>query len=142
MIENHRLTTSLRSNPATSESKLYDGFPASMRSTMFTLLGPGKIAGVPIVFTDKARETSTIIFHMGPSLAGYPGVVHGGVLAMLLDEGLATCLMRVAPGRIPVTMNLNIQFRRPAPTGELYATKARVVSMADDVVRVDGQLRY
>ena len=54
--------------------------------------------------------------------AGYPGRLHGGVIAALLDEtmGWAPC---VAAGRFCVAVELNIRYLKPAsPQTELIVT--------------------
>ncbi len=55
---------------------------------------------------------------------GWAGVVHGGILATLLDEVInqALCLT-VGP---VVTAQLNVRYRKPAPTGESLRVSARV----------------
>ena len=48
---------------------------------------------------------------------GYPGIVHGGVVASLLDETAGRALMLDGDfSRLWVTANLNVTFRRPTPT--------------------------
>jgi uncharacterized protein (TIGR00369 family) len=48
---------------------------------------------------------------------GYPGIVHGGVVAALLDETAGRALMLDGDfGRLWVTANLNVTYRRPTPT--------------------------
>ncbi len=55
---------------------------------------------------------------------GWAGVVHGGILATLLDEIMnqALCLT-VGP---VVTAQLNVRYRKPAPTGESLRVCGRV----------------
>jgi acyl-coenzyme A thioesterase PaaI-like protein len=48
---------------------------------------------------------------------GYPGIVHGGVVAALLDETAGRALMLDGDfTRLWVTANLNVTYRLPTPT--------------------------
>lgn len=52
---------------------------------------------------------------------GYPGIVHGGILCTLLDEGMAKAVQE--SGAIGVTAKMEVRFRKPASTGvELIVT--------------------
>lgn len=59
--------------------------------TSSTLRQPGGVAIEPLVFVnEKSKETISII-HLGKKLTGYPFLVHGGILATVLDETLKRC---------------------------------------------------
>mgnify|MGYP002395617205 FL=1 len=47
---------------------------------------------------------------------GYPGVVHGGILASILDETGGRAHMD-EPDHFMVTAQLNVRYRKPVPTG-------------------------
>lgn len=47
---------------------------------------------------------------------GYPGVVHGGVIAAMLDEVSGRTMLRGSPPRWMVTAKLDIRYRKPVPT--------------------------
>lgn len=49
---------------------------------------------------------------------GYPGIVHGGIVAAMLDEGCARALMVNDPNRFMFTARLDIRYRRNVPVGE------------------------
>jgi acyl-coenzyme A thioesterase PaaI-like protein len=56
--------------------------------TAGSLRGPGKLALTPLVRVRKDESESMIITHVGRMLCGHEGIVHGGLLAALLDEGM------------------------------------------------------
>ncbi len=72
------------------------------------------------------REGAQVVaeFLPGEAFQGFPGVVHGGVLASLLDETLSrTALLYhewVMTGR------LEVRYRQPARVGELLRVSAEV----------------
>lgn len=56
--------------------------------TAGALRGPGKLALPPIVRARKDESESHIFMHVGRGLCGHEGIIHGGLLATLLDESL------------------------------------------------------
>lgn len=58
---------------------------------------------------------------------GYPGVVHGGIIASILDETGGRAQMD-DPNRFMVTAQLNVRYRQPVPTGK----PLRVVGIAGE----------
>jgi acyl-coenzyme A thioesterase PaaI-like protein len=65
--------------------------------------------------TPDGKAWST--FHLGPQYEGPPGLVHGGVSALLLDQ---LCGEAAAAGGSPgMTGRLTLHYRRPTPLGEL-----------------------
>ena len=52
------------------------------------------------------------------SFQGYPGIVHGGVVAAMLDEAAGRTVMNNEnPGLVVVTGRMEIRYRKPVPTG-------------------------
>ena len=56
-------------------------------------------------------------FHLGPQYEGPPGLVHGGVSALLLDQLLGEAA--AAGGSPGMTATLTLRYRRPTPLGDL-----------------------
>lgn len=53
--------------------------------------------------------------HLGPSLNGHDGIVHGGIISLLVDDamGFGYEALPVDPPKMAVTANLNLNFRHP-----------------------------
>lgn len=104
----------------------------------------GGSAGIAIqrVFwlEDEARAISVVWF--GRCLAGWPGVVHGGALATVLDESLGRVALRSLPGKIGVTANLNLNYRSQTLTDDYYVIRVELVAgeMTDRKAKVRGTL--
>lgn len=60
---------------------------------------------------------------------GYPGIVHGGIVASLVDEALGRAHMGSDPGRprFMYTAKLTIQYRLPVPTNKPIRIVGRAV---------------
>ncbi|KAH3680028.1 hypothetical protein WICPIJ_008441 [Wickerhamomyces pijperi] len=54
--------------------------------TTGVLAVPGGIAIKPVLFYNSRTKESVNIVHVGQRLCGYPFLIHGGILATLLDE--------------------------------------------------------
>lgn len=106
--------------------------------------GPGSPIAPPMVVEDFPEGRCIGRVTVGKAHEGPPGLVHGGVVATLLDHALARSA-RVA-GRGGLTATLTVRFKRPVPlgvpllvTGELgeivderRSTATARVSAADD----------
>jgi hypothetical protein len=74
------------------ETRPYLNFPEERRVnslTAGTLRGPGKLAFAPLVRCRKDESEIIAVVHVGRGLCGHDGIIHGGLLATLLDETLA-----------------------------------------------------
>ena len=57
--------------------------------TAGALRGPGRLALLPLVRARVDESEALAIVHVGRGLCGHDGIVHGGLLATLLDETMA-----------------------------------------------------
>lgn len=53
--------------------------------------------GVFRVFWNEAEKRSISVVFFGGGLSGWPGVVHGGAIATVLDEALGTVAVKSFP---------------------------------------------
>jgi uncharacterized protein (TIGR00369 family) len=77
--------------------------------------GPGNPVAPPLVATDSTDGRATGRVTLGKSHEGPPGLVHGGVVATLLDHVLARAVR--AAGRGGLTATLTVTYRRPVQLG-------------------------
>ncbi|AOA64978.1 hypothetical protein PP7435_CHR4-0054 [Komagataella phaffii CBS 7435] len=112
-----------------------------------TLSGEHKIAKHPVIFSmvehlENSNELNenklTAIFHLGSEVCGHPGIVHGGMLATLLDENLCRCAFPLFSGKIGVTASLKIDYRSPTLANSFVVLKAWTTSKSGRKVHVKG----
>jgi uncharacterized protein (TIGR00369 family) len=77
--------------------------------------GPGNPVAPPLAATDSPDGRATGRATLGKPHEGPPGLVHGGVVATLLDHVLARAVR--AAGRDSLTATLSVTFRRPVQLG-------------------------
>jgi uncharacterized protein (TIGR00369 family) len=73
---------------------------------------------------------------------GYPGVVHGGIVAALLDEtsGRAVMLNGDNDGLF-ITTKLEVKYHLPTPTGQVLRVIGRVFTQHSRFARVGAEVR-
>ncbi|KAH8778207.1 Adenylylsulfate kinase-domain-containing protein [Hyaloscypha finlandica] len=142
-IQNHAVSVEMRSKPEYSESRPHLKIPESQRNhnlTGGTLMGPGKVAVPPFVWSERGGKSLVSISYLGADLCGHPGIVHGGLLATLLDEGLARCCFAALPNKVGMTANLNINYRSPAPAGAFVVLRAKTTKVDGRKAWVEGHI--
>lgn len=142
-IRTHPVAEALRANPDFSESRPHLTIPEPLRErnlTAGTLAGPGKIVVPPYVFSERGGKTMISLMYLGGDVCGHQGIVHGGLLATLLDEGLARCCFPALPNKVGVTANLNIDYRAPAMANQYVALRAETVKVEGRKAWVEGRI--
>lgn len=91
------------------------------------------------IFHNAATGEMVSVVYFGGALSGFPGVVHGGSLATILDESMGRCAIYRFPARIGVTANLDLTYKKPTLTNAFYVVRTRpVLSEDDEVIGRDG----
>ncbi|KAK4209040.1 HotDog domain-containing protein [Rhypophila decipiens] len=142
-IDSHPLTKSLRENPDFIEARPHMKIPPSWRKhnlTGGTLIGPGKVAVPPFSWTEKNGKEFVQISHVGTDLCGHMGIIHGGFLATILDEGLGRCCFPVLPFNIGMTAKLEINYKAPAMADQYLVMRARTVKVEGRKAWVEGHI--
>lgn len=142
-IITHPLAVRLRAEQGVTESRPHLKIPAAMAPHNLTggvLLGPGKIEVPPLSLAHSQEELPrlTQISYLGADLCGHPTIVHGGLLATLLDEGLARACFPALPNKVGVTASLKIDYRAPCPAGSYVVLKAETTKVEGRKAWVKG----
>ncbi|EXJ77815.1 hypothetical protein A1O3_08974 [Capronia epimyces CBS 606.96] len=116
--ENKNMATRTRTLLKVSASALPSHLTAS------TLSGPSRISVPPIVLIDETAGSLLAFYHLGPQLSGHVGLVHGGFLAVLLDECMGRACFGRLPERIGVTVNLSMNYKKPVRVDSVVAVRA------------------
>ena len=96
----------------------------------FSASGRGRPWGNPVVGLRNAAAPPVVVerdpagrawadFHLGAAFEGPPGLVHGGVASMILDQLLGEAVG--AGGKPGMTGTLTLRYRRGTPLGDLRA---------------------
>jgi acyl-coenzyme A thioesterase PaaI-like protein len=69
---------------------------------------------------ERTGRTAISVFCLDSTVTGYKGLVHGGILAALVDEGCAEYCSRGALALYPLTRCLYIEFANPSPVEDFF----------------------
>jgi acyl-coenzyme A thioesterase PaaI-like protein len=88
----------------------------------------------------RVRDDDTVYaeFQGGPDLQGYDGILHGGVIASLLDAAMTHCLFH--HGIQAVTGDLHVRFIAPVPCRRRLEVRASVLSPVPPLYRLRAEL--
>jgi uncharacterized protein (TIGR00369 family) len=84
-----------------------------------------RCGGMCMRFQEQPDRSVVGVFSCESEYQGYPGRLHGGVVATLLDAAMTHCLF--ARGASGVTAKLNIRYRRPVLLGTEAVVRAWLV---------------
>ena len=102
------------------------------------------------------RDRLMAVFQPAEEHQSYPGRLHGGIAATILDETIGRVIMVSGSGDLwGVTIDFSMKFRKPVPLDEEVRIFARVISekkryflaegeivLADGSVAVEGKGKY
>ncbi|KIK43577.1 hypothetical protein CY34DRAFT_49652, partial [Suillus luteus UH-Slu-Lm8-n1] len=135
------LLTSHRAQPDAHEwyeTRPYVSYPEQLRVNSLTagaLRGPGKLALPPLVRARKDESEAVVIVHVGRGVCGHDGIIHGGLLATILDESLARTAIINLPDKIGVTANLSINYRAPTFADQASTSSFHILTLVDKAGR-------
>lgn len=142
-INNHPFVKELRSRSELTESRPHMKMPAEHRAcslTAGTLQGPGKLVVPPFAWIDDDGKSIISVAYIGDQLCGHPGIVHGGLLAMMLDEGLARCCFAALHNKVAVTAKLEIDYRKPTLSNNLVVLRGRTIKVEGRKAWAEGRI--
>jgi uncharacterized protein (TIGR00369 family) len=84
-------------------------------------------------------DTVTATVRLGPETEGYKGIVHGGIVAGLLDEciGWAAC---VKYNRFHLTREIKVRYLRPIPVGSRVTVTGTASECKGRLTQAQGEL--
>jgi uncharacterized protein (TIGR00369 family) len=119
-----------------------------LRQGLFWDVRAGRVAPPPaavllgweLLEVEPEEGTIKVAFHAGEQFLNPAGVIQGGFLAAMLDDTLGPALVATLPeGQFASTLDLHVQFLRPARPGRLIG-EGRVVKRGKDVCFLAGEL--
>ncbi|RFU32599.1 hypothetical protein B7463_g3739, partial [Scytalidium lignicola] len=129
------LVKSLSSDPDWETWPSYQSLSFEERGPRLTTGALGGARGIGayqrVFRNDSTGECVTVVW-IGGAMSGWPGVVHGGLIATLLDEGLGRCAIALFPSKTGVTANLELNYEKPTLTNGFYVIRAKPMEGATE----------
>jgi uncharacterized protein (TIGR00369 family) len=99
--------------------------------------GSNNGAGLGLKFFEKEDDSVVGYFTADPRFEGYSGIVHGGIVATLLDSAMSHCLFK--KGIIAVTGRLSIRYSRPIRVGTVVKLEGRIKKRVHKVFFLEAE---
>lgn len=103
--------------------------------------------GLQLRFFDSDAGEVTAEYTVPKHFQGYPGVVHGGIVAAMLDEICGRVHMGGEHPRFMYTARLDIRYRQNVPVGQrlrlvgkVGKTKGRTATSTGQIIGSDGSI--
>ena len=101
--------------------------------------------GLYMAFYDDGDKTVYATHTVSEEYQGYPGVVHGGIVAAMLDEAVGRVAMIGDPHHFMMSVKLEVKYRHPVPTetplriiGRIEKLRGRLGKAVGEVLLPDG----
>ncbi|CCD24659.1 Fmp10p NDAI_0D03450 [Naumovozyma dairenensis CBS 421] len=95
-----------------------------------TLLTPGGIAIPPKFFYNPEKKEVVGIYHLGMKLTGYPFIVHGGILATVMEDLMREGIQIIKQKNGEKTNELTISYKMPTFANQFVIVRTTQV---DDI---------
>jgi acyl-coenzyme A thioesterase PaaI-like protein len=96
--------------------------------------------GLKLIFNETAPGEVMADVSLPEKYQGYPGMVHGGIVAAMLDEIAGRALMGGNPPRFMYTARMDIHYRSNVPIGEPLRLIGRVGKIKNRTATATGTL--
>jgi uncharacterized protein (TIGR00369 family) len=108
----------------TAESESLTPLPHTAQNRCFGC-GEANLSGLHLKFLLAKDGTAVCLATVANTFEGPPGLLHGGIIATLLDETMSKVVR--ARGLTAMTRQMEIEYLRPVPSGASVRIEGRVV---------------
>jgi len=100
---------------------------------------PKNPIGLKLEFEAVHRQCSSR-FSLGPDYESYPGVIHGGIVATILDETLAQAVYHHGNGSA-FTVGLRVRYGHPMETNIPHVAIGEIIRADSTLIRASGRIQ-
>jgi acyl-coenzyme A thioesterase PaaI-like protein len=101
--------------------------------------------GLKLTFYDAGPNQAEAGYTVPEEYQGYPGLVHGGIMAAMLDEVIGRAAMSGDPDHFTLTARLSLRYRKPVPVavplrlvGRIEREKGHLTAGRGELILPDG----
>jgi uncharacterized protein (TIGR00369 family) len=109
-------------------------------SEMCFVCGRNNPVGLYMHFYDNGESEVVSEYTVPDHYQSYPGIVHGGVLAAMLDEVVARVSMIGDSHHFMMSVKLEVLYRHPVPVNTPIRVVGRIVRMRGRLGRAEGKI--
>lgn len=100
--------------------------------------GAANPLGLKIEFSLQPDGSVVGAFAGGPMFQGYDGMLHGGIIAALLDGAMTNCIF--AHGCVAVTAQLTVRYRQAVAAEEIVTVRAWLEQSTSRLLQLRAEL--
>ena len=108
------------------------------KNTWCFACGKNNPIGLKLKFREE-DDTYSTTFTAQKEHQGYDGIVHGGIVSVLLDEVMAGYIY--AKGANAVTARLEVRYHEPTPILEELTVSAQVLNHKNNIYELKGEVK-
>jgi uncharacterized protein (TIGR00369 family) len=109
-------------------------------SEMCFVCGRSNPVGLYMQFHDDGEARVFSEYTVPAHYQGYPGIVHGGVLAAMLDEVVARVSMISDHHHFMMSVRLQVLYRHPVPVETPLTVSGRILRLRGRLGRAEGTI--
>ncbi len=101
------------------------------------ICGKDNPVGLKLIFQYGENSAFTKI-KLSRNYEGYPSVIHGGIVAALLDEVMAKAILN--KGVEAVTVEINLKYKSPLEVEKEYFLSSKIIKMKSKIVLCEASI--
>lgn len=109
-------------------------------SDMCFVCGRKNPAGLYMRFYDNGKDEVLSKYTVAERYQSYPGIVHGGILASMLDEVVGRVAMIGDHHHFMVSVKLQVLYRHPVPVETPLIIRGRIVKLRGRLGKAQGEI--
>jgi acyl-coenzyme A thioesterase PaaI-like protein len=109
-------------------------------SEMCFVCGRRNPVGLYMKFKDDGKGEVVSKYAVPARYQGYPGIVHGGVLAAMLDEVVGRVSMIGDPHHFMMSVRLEVLYRQPVPVDMPLDVVGRIIRLRGRLGKAEGKI--
>jgi uncharacterized protein (TIGR00369 family) len=94
--------------------------------------------GLHLKFETAFDKSVTATFLCDEAFEGYPGMLHGGIISLILDSAMGNCMF--AKGLATVTVEMTMRFKNPVTIGQEAIVSARIARSSHPLYLLEASI--
>lgn len=104
------------------------------------ICGRNNPRGLYMRFYDNGEDEVFSDYTVSDVYQSYPGIVHGGIVASMLDEVVGRVAMIKDHHHFMMSVKLEVKYRHPVPTETPLKVTGRIIKLRGRLGRAEGQI--
>ena len=109
-------------------------------SDMCFVCGRNNPVGLNLQFFDNGKDEVFSDYTVAARYQSYPGIVHGGILASMLDEVVGRVAIIGDHHHFMVSVRLQVVYRHPVPVETPLKIRGRIVRLRGRLGKAQGEI--